>query len=198
MSDFNEPGYEKLAAVLQRAYDQAAKGKGKERHAAGEPFHEQVMQIIGARKFGVGSLLCQAFKKSDETQSLPLDRGVNELLGAIVYLAGAVIAREAEGDGGETGMEVQSYTEREAASRAIALAAGFVRNESTPEERKPQNAKVESDWIGWFGGVMPVPAHQAVRVRFRNGIESVGVAGHLDWGHNDNPYDIVTYRDLQT
>jgi len=94
MNPMNEPGYEKLADVLQRAFDQAASGKGKERHAQGEPFHEQVMQI-GARKFGVGSLLFQAFKKSEESQRLEGQRGVNELLGAIVYLAGAVIAREA-------------------------------------------------------------------------------------------------------
>ena len=94
MNHMNEPGYERLADVLARAYDQAARGKGKERHADSDPFHEQVMQI-GARKFGVGSLLFQAFKKSEESQRMPLDRGVNELLGAIVYLAGAVIAREA-------------------------------------------------------------------------------------------------------
>lgn len=90
-----EPGYELLADVLERAYKQAALGKGKERHANGEPFDEQVMQD-GARRFGVGALLFQAFKKSEESQRLPLDRGVNELLGAIVYLAGAVIRREAD------------------------------------------------------------------------------------------------------
>ena len=94
-----EPGYELLAYVLERAYNQAALGKGKERHANGEPFDEQVMQD-GARRFGVGALLFQAFKKSEESQRLPLDRGVNELLGAIVYLAGAVIRREADAQEG--------------------------------------------------------------------------------------------------
>lgn len=88
------PGYEKLADVLQRAYGQAAHGKGKERHqVAGEPFEEQVMQDM-ARRFGVGSLLGQAFKKSEESQRLAHDASVRELLGAIVYLAGAVIAKE--------------------------------------------------------------------------------------------------------
>lgn len=87
------PGYETLAAVLQRAYDQAAKGKGKERHANGEPFDEQVMQD-GAKRFGVGGLLFQAYKKSEESQRLPQDRAIVELLGAINYLAGAVIALE--------------------------------------------------------------------------------------------------------
>jgi hypothetical protein len=94
----NQPGYEKLADVLERAYNQAASGKGKERHASGEPFHEQVMQI-GARKFGTGALLFQAFKKSEESQRLPRDRAVAELLGAINYLAGAVIALEQEATG---------------------------------------------------------------------------------------------------
>lgn len=86
-------GYEELSAVLLRAFEQAAKGKGKERHANGEPFHEQVMQT-GAHRFGVGALLFQAFKKSEESQRLPHDRAVAELLGAIVYLAGAVIHME--------------------------------------------------------------------------------------------------------
>lgn len=91
------PGYEALANVLQRAYEQAAVGKGAERHAGpGEAFEHQLMQD-GARRFGVGALLFQAFKKSEESQRLPLDRGVNELLGAIVYLAGAVIRREHDG-----------------------------------------------------------------------------------------------------
>lgn len=87
------PGYDKLAEVLSRAFAQAAVGKGKERHARGEPFHEQVI-CIGARKFGVGSLLFQAFKKSEESQRLEKDAAVRELLGAIVYLAAAVIVTE--------------------------------------------------------------------------------------------------------
>lgn len=98
VNDMHITGYETLADVLQRAYNQAAVGKGVERHSAdGEPFHEQVMQI-GAAKFGVGSLLFQAFKKSEESQRLPHDRAINELLGAINYLAGAVIALEIKRD----------------------------------------------------------------------------------------------------
>ncbi|QOE32763.1 hypothetical protein CPT_Mano_031 [Achromobacter phage Mano] len=87
------PGYEKLAGVFGRAFHQAAYGKGKERHANAQPFHEQVMQT-GAQRFGTGALLFQAFKKSEESQRLPHDRAVAELLGAMVYLAGAVIALE--------------------------------------------------------------------------------------------------------
>jgi hypothetical protein len=88
------PGYQSLARVLARAFQQAAHGKGAERHARdGEPFDAQVMQDM-ARRFGVGSLLAQAFKKSEESQRLNREAGVRELLGAINYLAGAVIAME--------------------------------------------------------------------------------------------------------
>lgn len=91
-------GYEKLAAVLRRAYLQAAVGKGSERHSRGEPFHEQVI-IEGARRFGTGALLFQAYKKSEESQRLTRDRAVAEILGAINYLAAAVIALEMGEDG---------------------------------------------------------------------------------------------------
>lgn len=93
MQQMNAQGYEPLADVLIRAFEQAAFGKGKERHAQGEPFVDQVMQQ-GADRFGVGALLFQAFKKSEESQRLPHDRAVAELLGSIVYLAGAVVALE--------------------------------------------------------------------------------------------------------
>lgn len=94
---FDAPGYEKLALVLSEAYRQAAKGKGAERHANDRPFHEQPMQTIADRR-GIGFILGQVDKKTEEGQGM-IDRGENEaavreLLGAIVYLAGAVIFLE--------------------------------------------------------------------------------------------------------
>ena len=90
-------GYELLRNVFTRAFDQASQGKGKERHESDDlPFHEQQMQT-GAKIFGVGSLLYQAFKKTNESQRLPLNHAVNEMLGAIVYIAGAIIRRELDG-----------------------------------------------------------------------------------------------------
>jgi len=87
-------GYESLADVLRRAYDQSARGKGAVRHAQkDEPFTNQVI-LQGAARFGIGALLFQAFKKSEESQRLKAGPAVNELLGAIVYLAAAVIERE--------------------------------------------------------------------------------------------------------
>lgn len=87
------PGYDSLAVVLKRAFDQASAGKGRERHANALPFDQQPMQMIAKRR-GVGFLLGQADKKSEEAMGLPPGRDVAELLGAIVYLAGAVIFLE--------------------------------------------------------------------------------------------------------
>jgi len=86
-------GYESLQGVLQRAYDQAAKGKGAERHADGKPFDEQPMQQL-IRLYGIGFALGQAGKKAQEAQRMDTDAAVRELLGAINYLAGAIIALE--------------------------------------------------------------------------------------------------------
>lgn len=88
------PGYEPLVEVLRRAHDQAAYGKGKERHANDRPFVNQPMQDR-IRLHGVGFATGQACKKSGEALNLPTkERQVAEILGAIVYLAGAVIAIE--------------------------------------------------------------------------------------------------------
>jgi hypothetical protein len=95
---FDAPGYESLAHVLLRAYAQAASGKGAERHADGRPFDEQPMQQLIAL-YGAGFALGQAAKKAQESQRLPTtERKVAELLGAINYLAGAVVALERGGE----------------------------------------------------------------------------------------------------
>lgn len=96
----NVEGYEQLAAVLQDAYDQAAKGKGAARHATGKPFHEQPMQDL-IRLYGPGFALGQAGKKMQESQRMDRDAAERELLGAIVYIAGAIIAARGGAVGGE-------------------------------------------------------------------------------------------------
>lgn len=93
--NFDVPGYEKLQNVLYRAYEQAALGKGVDRHANGKPFHEQPI-AIGIQHFGIGGALFQAFKKMEEAQRLPTDAAVKELLGAIVYISAAVNELERE------------------------------------------------------------------------------------------------------
>lgn len=88
-----EPGYQKLADVLRRAYEQAAVGKGKERHASdGVMFEDQPMSSINRTLGSIDGFLYQAAKKASEARRLPAGRAQAELLGAINYLAGAVIA----------------------------------------------------------------------------------------------------------
>ena len=91
----NTPGYESLAAVLQRAYDQAASGKGAERHACSRPFTEQPMQSISDLLGSHTGLLYQAMKKIQESERMDIDAATRELLGAINYVAGAIIFIEA-------------------------------------------------------------------------------------------------------
>ncbi len=87
-------GYAALADVMTRALEQASAGKGAQRHAQGQAFEQQPMQQL-IRLYGVGFALGQAAKKAQEAQRLPtVERQVAELLGAINYLAGAVIALE--------------------------------------------------------------------------------------------------------
>ena len=107
-TDVIRPGqYDALIHVFLDAVDQAATGKGRERHATNEPFQKQLI-CAGARLYGTGAPLFQAHKKIQEASRLsefPPDqngrtgpeRAVHELLGAMVYAAAAVIVlREQE------------------------------------------------------------------------------------------------------
>lgn len=88
-----QPGYNSLFDVLIDALDQAAEGKGKERHVSGdEPFEQQPICEI-TRRTGLGFPTGQAVKKIYEALRMPPDRAVAELLGAINYIAAAVIVR---------------------------------------------------------------------------------------------------------
>lgn len=91
------PGYEDLARILQGAYDQSAKGKGKERHANDKPFNKQPIMEIG-RMVGVGGHTYQICKKAQEAGGM-VDRGKleaakAELRGAMVYAAAAILLIE--------------------------------------------------------------------------------------------------------
>jgi hypothetical protein len=86
------PGYERLVSVLKMAHDQAAGGKGKERHANDKPFHEQRMLSISHELGSPYGMAYQACKKISEGLQLGnFERTVAELLGAINYTAGIVV-----------------------------------------------------------------------------------------------------------
>ena len=130
----NTPGYESLARVLHRAYDQAAKGKGAERHACSRPFTEQPMQSISDLLGSETGLLYQAMKKIQESQRLDEDAAIRELLGAINYIAGAIIFKE--GKQGEL---------------------PFARSSALKTEWENKQAKASGDWTCRHGNGATLP-----------------------------------------
>ena len=84
-------GYEALESVLDAALEQAAAGKGKERHAQDKPFDEQPMQLISDLLDSDTGMAFQAAKKIQESMRMPFAQAERELLGAIVYTAGIII-----------------------------------------------------------------------------------------------------------
>lgn len=95
MPKAQEHGHEALAAVLTEAYNQAASGKGRERHARDKPFLRQPILEIGRMLSSADGEIFQVIKKAQEASGMvergQPDRAVAELLGAINYAAAAVI-----------------------------------------------------------------------------------------------------------
>ena len=90
-----QPGYESLAAILDAALEHAQRGKGKERHASGEPFLEQPMLSIAELFDSSDGHLYQAVKKLKESKRLPPAQRRAERLGAINYIVGSLLFDEA-------------------------------------------------------------------------------------------------------
>ena len=141
-------GYEKLVAVYQDAHDQAAKGKGDERHANGQPFHEQRMQQISGLLRSSDGMAFQAIKKL--TEGLQFEdhaRREAELLGALNYIAGIVIYyRELQ----DTVVPLREYTLEEV-TRGVTLSswATYVAVDADGEVWE-YSAKPFHDELGWF------------------------------------------------
>lgn len=95
-----EPGYEELASILEQAYNQSAKGKGKKRHANNLPFKEQPIMEIG-RMSGIGGHVYQIMKKAQEAGNMhkrgEYEAAIAEFYGVIVYAAAAVLLTEEAG-----------------------------------------------------------------------------------------------------
>jgi len=100
LNDYDD--HQALRDVLDEAYEQAANGKGKERHANGNAWLNQPIFEIG-RMVGVGFNTGQAIKKLQESSRMEPDAAVRELLGAIVYAASAIqLIRETSQHNNET------------------------------------------------------------------------------------------------
>jgi hypothetical protein len=85
------PGYESLANVLDAALEQAQGGKGRERHSSGEAYEDQPIVVLNEFLGSNHGALFQACKKARESARLAPEHARAELLGAINYLAAAVI-----------------------------------------------------------------------------------------------------------
>lgn len=165
MKDMDHPEYTKLAAVFHAAYDQAARGKGKDRHASsGQPFEDQPMSAINRQLGSIDGFLYQAAKKAQEARRLPYGRAQAELLGAINYLAGAVIALDTWAQG------------------------------TLPIDDKPTIGSVHAPWLEWFGGDRPYSVTTPVQVKTREGVTMTGLVGDFRWVHSGIGLDIVEYR----
>lgn len=89
--------YETLWFVLVEAFEQAANGKGRERHARGNPFDKQHMQTISQLLDTDRGMAFQAIKKLTEGLDMQ-DKAAREreLLGAINYIAGIIVYHRGE------------------------------------------------------------------------------------------------------
>lgn len=187
-------GYEKLADVLTRAYEQAATGKGHHRHSVGQPFHEQ--PIVGLQElYGTGFALGQAAKKMEEAQRLDHDAAVRELLGAINYLAAAVIHME------------QSIKQRPTTEELLRRHMSQMKCTCGPNEAclvcAPglTSTKADDGWVEWDGTKnVAFSKGSLVEVQFRSGLRATDLVDRFYWGRDDSgkPHsdDIVRYRVL--
>lgn len=91
--------YLRLISVLGLAVNQAAFGKGLERHANSLPFEDQPMQQISKLLDSPDGMAFQVMKKCKEALGLPTyDAQIHELLGVINYTAGIVIFLQDKSD----------------------------------------------------------------------------------------------------
>jgi len=93
MSSITDNNYNSLKEVLDAALQQAASGKGKERHNKhDEPFEKQRMQTISILLYSNKGMAFQAIKKLTEGLEMEDTQDQEkELLGAINYIAGIII-----------------------------------------------------------------------------------------------------------
>ena len=153
-------GYEPLAEVLSRALEQAQSGKGDERHANGLPFLEQPIMVEQRQQKGTGFVIGQARKKSLESMGLEAGAAVRELLGAINYLAAAVIYLE-EGPGEEPAAKAtQPHLENEhQIVRLVDRPPGLMKCEKCGAEfYSGETPRADKSWSVWCDACRPASA----------------------------------------
>lgn len=90
-----DPDYATLAGILQAAHDQAANGKGAERHAEGNPFLDQPIMNIARMLGDTGGHAYQIMKKAQEAHRMvkrdQFEAAEREVLGIINYAAAMIL-----------------------------------------------------------------------------------------------------------
>lgn len=182
-----EKGYEKLVAVFQAAHDQAAHGKGKERHANGLPFHEQRMQSISKLLDSPDGMAYQVVKKMTEgLQFEDHQQREKELLGAINYLAGIVIFFREAGEGSIAPAEGNWPESAEARSLQI-MQNG---NDGAPYEKFIKGSIVMykgDDCDGFVGGLSYPVDKVATHEMISNGVVTQQVGDVFIIDESDQP-----------
>ena len=90
--------YLPLLRTFLGALEQAAYGKGRERHANDLPFTEQPILTMARMLDSDAGLAQQAIKKTVEARSLPTKQArINELRGTLVYAAAMILFEEMYG-----------------------------------------------------------------------------------------------------
>lgn len=84
-----EDKYDVLKNVYVEAVNQASIGKGKERHADDNKFEDQ--PIMWIERYFQSYQLGQGVKKMHESQRLPKEAAIKELLGAMNYIAAHIM-----------------------------------------------------------------------------------------------------------
>ena len=90
--------YSELRRVYEDAIAHAESGKGRERHSNGKPFEQQRGVQIAEQIGSNHGPIFQAMKKASESVRLTREHARAELLGAINYLAMAVVVLDREMD----------------------------------------------------------------------------------------------------
>lgn len=94
--------YLPLLRTFLGALEQAAYGKGRERHANDLPFIEQPILAMAQMLDSDAGLAQQVIKKTIEARTLPTKAArINELRGALVYAAAMILFEEMHGPADE-------------------------------------------------------------------------------------------------
>ena len=93
VEQFQSEHYAGLYRVLLLAYQRVTTGKGKERHATGEPFEAQPI-CKALELFGEHAWDGQVVKKMLEADRLSPEAGDAQLVDCINYLAARIVVRQ--------------------------------------------------------------------------------------------------------